>query len=94
MSSDADGNILTDSGAGEGPFPVLTTELQNARVYLNYMINDRWGLGLDAYHEEYDTSDWYVDGIGPTDVTGLLSLGETSPDYSVNVIRLMATFRL
>jgi MtrB/PioB family decaheme-associated outer membrane protein len=94
VSSDADGNILTDSGAGEGPFPALTTELQNARVYLNFKINDRWGLGLDAYHEEYDTSDWYVDGIGPTDVTGLLGLGETSPDYSVNVIRLMATFRL
>lgn len=94
VSSDADGNILTDSGAGEGPFPVLTTELQNARIYLDFELNERWVLGLDAYHEEYDTSDWYVDGIGPTDVTGLLSLGEMSPDYEVNVIRLMATFRL
>ena len=92
--SDSDGNIRTDSGAGEAPFPVLTTELRNTRFYLDFQVNDRWSLGLDAYNEKYDTADWYVDGIGPTDINGVLSLGETSPDYSVNVIRVLASFRL
>lgn len=91
VSSDADGDILTDSGDGEAPFPVLTTELRNARIYVTYKANDRWALSLDAYREEYDSADWYVDGIGPLDVNGLLTLGEISPDYDVNVIRLYAT---
>jgi MtrB/PioB family decaheme-associated outer membrane protein len=94
LSSDSEGEILTDSGAGEAPFPLLTAELRNARVYLNFKVNERWSLGLDAYNEKYDTADWFVDGIGPTDVTGLLGFGEISPDYSVNVVRLLARFRL
>ena len=93
VSSDSDGDILTDSGAGEAPFPVLTTRLRNARVYLNYKVNQRWGLGLDAYREEYDSADWYVDGEGPLDINGILTMGELSPDYDVYVVRLLATLR-
>jgi len=91
VSSKSDGEILVDSGAGEAPFPVLTTKLTNARVYLKYKMNDRWGLGLDAYREEYDTADWFVDGYGPLDIPGLLTLGDVSPNYDVWVVRLMAS---
>ena len=94
LNSDSDGAILTDSGAGEPPFPVLTTELRYTRIYLDFQVNERWSLGLDAYNEKYDTADWYVDGIGPTHVSGILSLGGTSPDYSVNVVRVVARIRL
>ena len=93
VSSDADGDILTDSGAGEAPFPVLTTSLRNARIYVKYAVSERWGLGLDAYREEYDSHDWYVDGLGPLDINGILTMGELSPDYDVNVISLFATLR-
>jgi len=48
---------------------------------------------LDAYREEYDSSDWYVDGFGPLDVNRLLTMGELSPDHDVNVIRLLANLR-
>ena len=58
---------------------------------MQYQFNKRWGLGLDAYREDYDTSDWTVDGVGPFDINGVLTMGDTSPDYSVNVVRLMAT---
>ena len=91
VSSDSDGRILTDTGAGEDPFPVMTSSLQNLRVYLKYQINDNWGLALDAYNENYDSSDWHVDNIGPLDINGILSMGQLSPDYDVNVVRLMAT---
>ena len=91
VASDSNGDILTDSGTGEAPFPVLKTNLKNLRVYMQYQFNKRWGLGLDAYREDYDTSDWTVDGVGPFDINGVLTMGDTSPDYSVNVVRLMAT---
>jgi MtrB/PioB family decaheme-associated outer membrane protein len=91
VSSRSDGDILVDSGAGEGPFPVLTTKLTNLRGHLKYKMNERWGLGFDAYREEYDTADWFIDGYGPLDISGLLTLGDESPDYDVWVMRLMAT---
>lgn len=93
VHSKSDGDILTDSGAGEDPFPVLKTKLRNARVYLDYTLNQRWGLGLDAYQEKYDSSDWYVDGYGPDDISGMLTMGEISPDYKASVIRLLATLK-
>jgi len=70
---------------------VLTTTLRQARIFLNYQVSERWGLGLDAYNEQYDSDDWYVDGIGPLDIDGILNMGEISPDYDVNVVRLLAT---
>ena len=80
-----------DDGGGQAPFPVLTTKLTNLRGHVKYKMNDRWGLGLDAYREEYDTADWFIDGYGPLDISGLLTLGDESPDYDVWVVRLMAT---
>jgi MtrB/PioB family decaheme-associated outer membrane protein len=91
VSSDSDGETLTDNGNGEGPFPVLTTKFTNARIYLNYKVSDRWGLGLDAYREEYESTDWYIDGLGPTGINGVLTMGGYSPEYEVNVVRLLTT---
>jgi len=91
ISSRSDGDILVDNGADDAPFPVLKTKLTNLRGYLKYKMNDRWGLGFDAFREEYDTADWFVDGYGPLDINGLLTLGDESPDYDVWVLRLMAT---
>jgi len=90
VNSKSDGEIDVDGGSGALPFPVLKTSLTNARVYLKYKLNQRWGFGLDAYREQYDTADWFIDGYGPLDIGGLLTLGDISPDYDVYVVRLMA----
>ncbi len=91
--SDSKGDILTETVADDDPFPTLKTKLRNARVYLNYKLSERWGLGLDYYNEKYDTDDWYIDGLGPTDINSILTMGDESPDYSVNVLRLQATLK-
>ena len=94
ISSDSEGDILTKlDGVGE-PFPTLTTELDNIRLYVDYDINERWAITLEAYNEQYDSTDWTVDGVGPLTVDGLLTMGEVSPDYDVNVVRVLATWRL
>jgi MtrB/PioB family decaheme-associated outer membrane protein len=94
VSSDSDGEILTNDGNAEAPFPVLTTEMRNIRLYVDWDINERWGLGFEAYNETYDTADWMVDGVGPYSIDGMLTMGEVSPDYDVNVFRITATYRL
>jgi MtrB/PioB family decaheme-associated outer membrane protein len=93
VSSDSDGEIQTTTGAGESPFPLLTTEFSNARAYLSYRVNARWGLTVDAYREEYDSSNWYIDGLGPEDISGVLTMGDISPKYDVHVVRLFATLK-
>jgi MtrB/PioB family decaheme-associated outer membrane protein len=89
--SDAKGNIRTETSAGQPPFPELLSKLRTTRVYMNHKFNDRWGLGLNLLQEKYDSSDWYVDGFGPLDVNGLMSLGEISPNYNVWSASLFAT---
>jgi MtrB/PioB family decaheme-associated outer membrane protein len=91
--SDSDGAIRTATSAGEAPFPVLGTELTNARIYLTYKISDHWAWKLDAIREHYDSSDWQLDGIGPDGLANVLTMGEVSPDYVVKVIRAQATYR-
>ena len=94
VSSNADGDILVQSFEGDQPpFPTLNSRMTNFRVYMNYDVNERWGWGLDAYREQYNSSDWYDDGLGPLDVASLLTLGAESPNYDVLVVRMVARFK-
>ena len=92
VSSDARGHIRTDSGADEAPFPVLTTDLHNANIHLNYRASSHWGLSLQAEHEKYNSSDWQIDGLGNDGISAVLTLGPVSPRYSVTVFRLLANY--
>jgi MtrB/PioB family decaheme-associated outer membrane protein len=94
VSSMADGDITTAAGNMPVPFPVLTTELTNIRLYVDFDLSDRWGLGVEAYKERYKTADWMVDGVGPYSIPGVLTMGEESPDYNTSVVRVLATYRL
>ncbi len=91
--SDSEGIVFTDSGQGEDPFPALETELRNARVHISYRVSDRWGWKLLAEHENYESEDWYVDGLGPDGISRILTMGLLSPDYDVLVLRLLGTYR-
>ena len=92
VSSASRGRIGTDSGAGESPFPDLTTDLQNANVRLNYQPSKQWGLSLLAEHENYNSSDWQIDSLGNDGINAILTLGPISPNYSVTVFRLLASY--
>jgi MtrB/PioB family decaheme-associated outer membrane protein len=93
VESGSDGEILTLRDSDAPPFPVLKTDLRNARVYLRYAASDHWLLGFEAMQEEYDTEDWALDGIGPDGILTVLTMGEVSPDYQVQVYRARATYR-
>jgi len=92
VSSDATGKVRTDSGLGEDPFPALRSDLQSARVHVSYAVNDQWAMKIYAEHEKFDSEDWYVDGLGPDGLLPVLTLGAVSPDYSVTVLRVLASY--
>ncbi len=93
VSSDATGRVLTETGRGEDPFPVLRSDLRNARVHLSYALSDQWGMKIYAEHEKYDSEDWYVDELGPDSLMAVLTLGAVLPDYSVTVLRVLASYK-
>ena len=93
VSSDATGRVLTETGQSEDPFPVLRSDLRNARVHLSYALSDQWGMKIYAEHEKYDSEDWYVDELGPDGLMAVLTLGAVSPDYSVTVLRVLASYK-
>lgn len=96
--SESDGDITTrsggtDSDSGEAPFPTLTTDLRNLRLLLDYRVSDHWNWKLLAEHEKYDSADWSIDGLGVDGISKILTMGGTSPDYNVTVLRLLASYR-
>jgi MtrB/PioB family decaheme-associated outer membrane protein len=93
VNADSEGDIRTDTGAGEAPFPELQTDLRNVRLHIDYRANERWGLKFYLEREEYDSRDWALDGIGPDGIAAILSFGALSPDYSVTVVRAQASYR-
>ena len=92
ISSNARGKVLTETGQGEDPFPTLRSDLRNARVHLSYAVSNQWGLKIYAEHENYDSEDWYIDGLGPDGLPSVLTLGAVSPDYDVTVLRVLASY--
>jgi hypothetical protein len=92
VSSNADGDIRTDSGAGEPAFPTLETQLRNARLRFEYRPTPHWGVKLYLEHEKFDSSDWALDGYGPAGIPAILTFGAESPDYSVTVVRAQASY--
>ena len=65
----------------------------NTRVSISYRVSKQWGWTLYAEHEDYDSKDWQIDGLGHDGINAILTLGEVSPDYSITIVRLVANYR-
>jgi MtrB/PioB family decaheme-associated outer membrane protein len=93
VSSDSKGDISVQTSNEEDPFDSLVTDLSNFKFYFDYAFNDRWGYKLYAEQEEYESSDWAIDGMGVDGINSVLSMGEQSPDYKVWYYRFQLSYR-
>jgi MtrB/PioB family decaheme-associated outer membrane protein len=98
VNSQSEGDIRVETGARGSPFPTLETDLWNARLGVDFRVTEQWGVKLQFEHEEYDSSDWALEGLapgglGPDGIAAILSFGAESPDYGVSVLRLQASYR-
>jgi MtrB/PioB family decaheme-associated outer membrane protein len=89
----SEGQIATEAVVGGGPFPQLDTELNSVRIGAGYDVNERLRVNLTYVFEDYDSSDWQLDGVQPTTVRNLLSLGADAYNYRVNGIGLSFQYR-
>ncbi|HEY5776933.1 MAG TPA: MtrB/PioB family decaheme-associated outer membrane protein, partial [Xanthomonadales bacterium] len=87
------GRISVTTSADEAPFEPLKTNLKSFKLHFDYDFSDHWGYKLYAEREQYDSRDWAIDGIGVDGINSVLTMGETSPDYSVWYYRIQLNYR-
>lgn len=62
------------------------------RVFANYRLSTRSSLRVDVWHERYRTRDWALDGVTPTTIPNVLTLGVASPNFTVNQLAISYRF--
>jgi MtrB/PioB family decaheme-associated outer membrane protein len=92
-SSRSNGLTALDSNAPAPDFPDLSTQMGSIRAYLRFPLRAATNLELGYVHERYESANWPIDGVAPDTISNVLSLGEESYNYDVDVISLSAQYR-
>jgi hypothetical protein len=78
---------LFDGATAVSPaYPTLENRLHSIRLYGLYHLRKDLGLRLSYWYEDYESTDWALDGLDPNSVNGVLLLGNDSPDYNDHVV--------
>jgi len=93
VDANSTGRISVKTSADEAPFDPLKTDLKSFKLHFDYDFSDHWGYKLYAEREKYGSRDWAIDGIGVDGINSVLTMGETSPDYSVWYYRIQFNYR-
>ena len=86
-------DISVNTGASNPAFPNLSASLDSLKLYANYRLKDNVSLLGGYWYERYDTRNWMLEGVTPSTIPNVLTLGEQPPRYHVNVIRLAVRYR-
>ncbi|UCH53078.1 MAG: MtrB/PioB family decaheme-associated outer membrane protein [Pseudomonadota bacterium] len=81
---------ITGGGAG---FPDITAQLNSLKLSGTYRFSNTLSLAAAYWYESYRSQDWQLDGVNPSTIPNVLSLGESSPHYNVNFISLSLRYK-
>jgi len=85
VHTDAKSKITLSSAT---PLPDLTSKRNTISLYGNYLYDENMTFKLRYDYENYKEENWNLDNVTQNTIDNVLSLGETSPDYSIGVIWL------
>jgi len=74
-------------------FPDLSSRLDSVKLYATYRLKQKLSLHLAYWYENYRSEDWMLDGVTPTTIGNVLSFGQGSPSYHINVITLSGRYQ-
>ena len=86
-------NITVDTGAANSGFPQLSASLDSLRLYANYRLKANVSLLGSFWYEDYDSRNWMLEGVAPGTIPNVLTFGEQTPRYRVNVVRVAVRYR-
>lgn len=85
--------ISVNAGAGDTPFPNIRTSRDTLKLYADYHVKDDVSLRLGYWYEYYKSDYWPVDGVAPDTIPNVLTFGQQSPKYNVNVIAISVRYK-
>lgn len=81
-------DVRVDTGATDPGFPTARTQFDGARVSATWKLQDRVAIVGSYGYEDLRSNDWHLDGVTPGTVPVLLTLGDATPRYRANVLRV------
>jgi MtrB/PioB family decaheme-associated outer membrane protein len=85
VHTDATGKVSL-TGASAVPLPDVISQRDSISLYGNYIYDEYMTFKLSYDYETYKEKNWNLDNVTPSTIDNVLSLGDTSPDYSIGVI--------
>ena len=70
------------------PLPDLKTDFYQFNVTAEYNIKENMGVRFRYLYENFDTSDFARDLVGPATLSNVILLGNATPNYGVHVVGL------
>lgn len=93
MKSHSTGDVTLFTGAGGPGFPTNTVNLEVFKLYATYRLSTGLSVQANYWRERYASSNWAIDGVGPATLPNVLTFGEISPNYTINVASLALRYR-
>lgn len=85
--------VTTGSALTSRPLPPDKTRLNSLSLHGTYRLRDNLSLALRVWNERFRSTDFALDGVEANQLANVILLGETSPNYEVNVITASLTYR-
>ena len=85
--------INVNTGLLTPAFPEITATLDTLKLYATYHMKETVSLQAGYWIERYSSKDWMLDGVAPTTIPNVLTMGLAAPQYHVNVLRLSVRYK-
>lgn len=82
LLSSGKGSIRMETGSPTPDLPDLRIRQQTLQWFARYRISPQFSVRLDYRYDRFRSRDYALDGVGPAMLAEVLTLGQTSPDYS------------
>ena len=86
-------DIRIDTGAGNSAFPGVSASVDSLKLYADYRLKDNVSLVGSYWYEDYDSSNWMLEGVAPGTIQNVLTFGEQTPRYRVNVLKFAVRYQ-
>jgi len=86
-------NTAVGSALTAAPIPDLVSRFQSLQLYGTYKLQKNATLRRSLLHRKLRTDDWAWDSVNPNTMANVLSTGQLSPNYSVNVIGVSVSYK-
>lgn len=88
LESDSESDMYVTAGTAltYAPLPTLETDLSSLGVNATWRWNKDISLRGGYWLQQYDSTDWALDGVEANQLANVILFGEESPDYNVHVV--------